>query len=57
MNRRPHAQDHRADGWQHLDEVADSLLVDLWKIWWRQAAYGRRLLAERGVNVIDGGGR
>ncbi len=37
MNRRPHAQDHRADGWQHLDEVADGLLVDQWKIWWQQA--------------------
>ena len=55
MNRRPHPQVYGADGWQYLDEDTDSLLVDLWKIWWRQAACNRRLTAERGVIVIEGG--
>jgi hypothetical protein len=57
MNRRPHAQDHRADGWQNLDEVADSLLVDLWKIWWRLRREGVELSAEFSVILIEGGKR
>ena len=55
MNRRPHAQDHGADGWQHLDEVADSLLVGLWKIWWRLRREGVELSAEFSVILIEGG--
>ena len=37
---------------RHVSNIA---LAEVRRIWWRQAATGHRLPAERGIIIIDGG--